>query len=116
MRVDDIKDLDLESLLNNDQEEVKKTLDLFHPYDIAKLIEIQSQETINKLYAILSPDDMVQYFEHFEFSFAARQLELLEFKKAIQIVSQLEIDDAANILRKFNETEQKKYLHSLSRE
>lgn len=116
MRIDDIKDLDLEVLLNDNPDEVKKTLDSFHPYDVAKLIEIQNQEIINKLYTILSPDDMVQYFEHFEFSFAARQLELLEFKKAIQIVSQLEIDDAANILRKFNETEQKKYLHSLSKE
>lgn len=116
MRPDDIKELDLENLFNNEPEEVKKTLELFHPYDIAKLIESQDQEIINKFYTYLSPNEMVKYFEHFSFGFAAKQLELLDFKIAIQIVSNLEIDDAANILRKFNKTEQKKYLHSLPKE
>lgn len=110
------KKIDFEKLFTNDNKNIKKILKSIHPYDIAKLLEEQDQTIINKFYTYFTPQELVAYFEHFNFGFAAEQLELLNIKIAIKIIAELEVDDAANILRKYDEVTQKKYLHGLFKE
>lgn len=111
-----LKKIDFQKLLTNDDKNVKKILNSFHPYDVAKLIEEQEQQIIDKFYTYFTPLELVPFFEHFNFNFAAEQLELLNIKTSIKIISELEIDDAANILRKYDDVTQKKYLHGLFKE
>ncbi len=111
-----IEQLNLEELLADEDANIKEILSSFHPFDVAKLIEEQTQENIDKIYHYFTDEELVQYFEHFDFAFAAKQLELLNKKSTTRILAALELDDAANILREYDDINQKKYLHLLPKD
>ena len=78
---------------------MKNRLEDYHENDIAETLPSLTQEERVKLWRILDAEMIAEVFEHTEEDEASTYMNEITIKKAADIVSQLETDTAANILR-----------------
>ncbi|MBR1739925.1 MAG: magnesium transporter [Ruminococcus sp.] len=77
----------------------KNKLDDYHANDIAQVMEkLDTKERI-KLYRVCSADTLAEIFEYVEEESAGHYLNEMDLAKAAEVVSGLETDTAANVLR-----------------
>lgn len=75
-----------------------KKLENYHGSDIADVIKQLNDTERKKLFRICEPSMLAEAFEHFEEETAAEYLMEINYKKASDIVSELETDNAVEIL------------------
>ena len=78
---------------------MKNRLEDYHENDIAETLPTLTQEERVKLWRILDAEMIAEIFEHTEEEDASTFMNEITIKKAADIISQLETDTAANILR-----------------
>ncbi len=78
---------------------MKNRLEDYHENDIAEVLPVLTQEERVKLWRILDAEMIAEIFEHTSEEDASTFMNEINVKKSADIVSQLETDTAANILR-----------------
>lgn len=78
---------------------MKNQLEDYHENDIAEVLPTLTQQERVKLWRILDAEMIAEIFEHTSEEDASTFMNEITIKKAADIVSQLETDTAANILR-----------------
>ena len=78
---------------------MKNRLEDYHENDIAEVLPVLTQDERVKLWRILDAEMIAEIFEHTSEEDASTFMNEINVKKSADIVSQLETDTAANILR-----------------
>ena len=78
---------------------MKNRLEDYHENDIAEVLPVLTQDERVKLWRILDAEMIAEIFEHTSEEDASTFMNEINVKKSADIISQLETDTAANILR-----------------
>ena len=91
-------------------------LEDYHGSDVAQVMENLNSQERKKLYRICSAEMLADALEHLEEEDAGAYLNEMDLKKASAVVSMLETDSAANILREIQKEKRLLIIDSLSPE
>lgn len=100
----------------SDATSLQNKLMAFHPYDLAQaFLEFDSQMR-QKLYSLLTSEQLADIFAYTESEDTAEFLQEFDFKKGASVLSEMESDDASDVLKEVEQEQAQKYLQQIESE
>jgi len=107
---------EIKSLFLLDDNELKEKILSYHPYELSEALLELSKKERRKLYSILSPKEISYSISFLEIEDAFLLFNEMVPKYIVNIIQELDIDDAVDLMQELDESERAGYLKLMDEE